>query len=495
MREGDRPDSFGSERMRIGRNQYLIASCGIENKFEYDQMLELGLYHVLLGERTQYQCLRSIEVEWLLIGYAIDVQHPQDNEEKMLIRLDESCDKDLTNLADMTFYWGGRWVLFSLRGNSLSAITDSCGLKQLFHGYNVFGSQSRYVAKVVNAEVDAKAEGYIKQAMAVDKEYAWPLDVTPYNGIKRLLPNHIYNKGQIYRIHPHEFFSGKSQEERVIAVADLLKTMMQAAATRTNLAVTLTAGWDSRLVLAACDKVKEKIDVVTLKYQHIADSHMDIQIPKQLCEKYGFVHKVLSCRHLAPGFVAAYKAHAENAHDYWIQMIQSVRDYGYEDWLWTKGSCNEVCRNSSGILYDWQVNTRVLSKLYGVMPCDYSKTIISRWLKSAKAYAAETGYSVLDLFYWEHRLGSWLAECLNEADVVGETFTPFSVRAYFELIKGVSISERISPDYRFFEEVLRASAMSLDIPVNPHRYDSFSAKVKCLLKNKLHLIYGMILSR
>ena len=110
-------------------------------------------------------------------------------------------------------------------------------------------------------------------------------------------------------------------------------------------------------------------------------------------------------------------------------------------------------------------------------------------------YTAETGYSVLDLFYWEHRLGSWLAECLNEADVVGETFTPFSVRAYFELIKDVPVSERISPDYHFFGEVLKASGMSLDMPVNPHRYDSLSAKMKCLLKNKWHLLYGMILSR
>lgn len=481
--------------MKIGRNQYLIVPWDMENKFEYDQMLELGHYHVLLGERTQCKYIRSAEREWLLIGYAIDAQHPQDDEGKMLTRLDEGCDKNLCNLADQTLYWGGRWVLFSLRGSSLSAITDCCGLKQLFHGCNVFGSQSRYVAMAINAEADVEAESYIKQTMAHDKEYAWPLDVTPYNNIKRLLPNHIYDKGEIQRIQPREHFSGMRQEKRVCAVADLLKKMMQAASFRTNLAVTLTAGWDSRLVLAACDEVKEKIDVVTLKYHHIADSHIDIQIPKHLCEKYGYMHKTLPCKSLETDFVEAYKVHSENAHEYWMQMTQSVRDYGYEDWFWTKGSCNEVSRNSSGILYDWQVNTRVLSKLYGVLPCDYSKAIIGKWLESAKVYAAETGYSVLDLFYWEHRLGSWLAECLNEADVVGETFTPFSVRAYFELIKDVPVSERISPDYRFFGEVLKASGMSLDIPVNPHRYDSLSAKMKCLLKNKWHLLYGMILSR
>ena len=136
--------------MKIGRNQYLIVPWDMENKFEYDQMLELGHYHVLLGERTQCKYIWSVEREWLLIGYAIDAQHPQDDEGKMLTRLDEGCDKNLCNLADQTLYWGGRWVLFSLRGSSLSAITDCCGLKQLFHGCNVFGSQSRYVAMAMN---------------------------------------------------------------------------------------------------------------------------------------------------------------------------------------------------------------------------------------------------------------------------------------------------------------------------------------------------------
>ena len=482
--------------MKIGKNQYLIVPRkSMGDKFQYDKMLKFGHYFVLLGDGCHTAVVRSSRMEILLVGYAIDAQNPQNKEEDMLNQLAIGLERNTENLSDLTLYWGGRWVLFIMHNENMIAMTDCCGLKQLLYASNVFGSQSRYVAYAVNNKEDADAKCYIQHAMAVDKEYSWPLYATPYRGIKRLLPNHLYDKGRVVRIHPSESFFYGSVSERTKAVLALLKNMVNAAGQRTNLAVTLTAGWDSRLVLAACDEMKDKIDVVTLKYHHIPDDHIDIQISKQLCEKYGYVHKILPCKALDAEFVEAYKKHSENAHEYWMQMAQCVRDYGYDDWLWTKGSCNEVGRNSSGILYNWQVSARILSKLYGILSCDYSKTIIREWMKGAQNYAAETKYSVLDLFYWEHRLGSWLAECLNEADVVGETFTPFNVRAYFELIKGVTISERISPNYKFFEDVLKVSGMDLSIPVNPHRYDSIASKIKCLMKNKLHILYGVILSR
>lgn len=495
MQESARLNPFSCEMMKIGRNQYLIVPWYMDNKFQYDTMLKYGFYHVLLGERCRTSITKSSGAEFLLLGYALDAEHPKDKEEDMLNRLATHLTMDADNLSDLTLYWGGRWVLFILRGDSVISMTDCTGMKQMFYGRNVYGSQSRYVAHALNSDADAKAKNYIKQAMTLDKEYSWPLDTTPYLSVKRLLPNHMYIKGNAVRVCPSEHFATMKTTCRTHLVANLIKKMIEAASYRSNLAVTLTAGWDSRLVIAACDSVKEKIDVITLKYHNMPDNHIDILIPKQICNKYGYSHKILPCNSLDPDFAETYKEHSENAHEYWMQIAQSIRDYGYENWLWIKGSCNEVSRNSSGVLYDWQVNTRVLSKLYGVLLCEYSKKIIRNWLVGAKAYAAKTGYSVLDIFYWEHRMGSWLAECLNEADVVGETFTPFNVRAYFELIKYVPVTERTSPYYRFFVDVLASSGMNLDIPVNPYRYDSIFAKLKCILKNKMHFLYGLILNR
>lgn len=480
--------------MKIGKNQYIIVPNGFEYDFEYKHTIALGSYLALLGDRCDYTYAEHNDYKCLLLGYAIDAEKPERDIDEMLAAMLGSLKADATNIADITLYWGGRWSVFLLRGNSLIAFNDACGLKQLFYSSNIFGSQSRYVAQAVRAKVEPQADNYIREAMRIDKEYSWPLSKTLFTNVYRLLPNHVYCEGRVKRISTTDRFISLNYTERIQAVSRLLRNAMIAANKYKRMAVTLTAGWDSRLVLVACEDVRKSIDVVTLKYTHISDSHIDVQIPKELCTNYGYNHVLLTCKPVDTEFAEEYKQHSENAHDYWIQMTQSVKDYGYQDWLWTKGSCNEISRNSSGVLYDWQITSNVLSKLYGIVANAYSKTILDNWLVEAKTYAKTSGYSLLDLFFWEQRLGSWLAECLNEADVVGETFTPFNIRAYFEIIKDVPVKYRVSPKYSFFEDVLNACGMDLDIPVNPNRYSSFRSKTKCLIKNKLHLLYGLILN-
>lgn len=480
--------------MKIGKNQYIILSETQRTMFEAEGCIAFGEKCALLGESCLFSHFKNERGECLLLGYALDAEHKDADASMMLNHFLSEVKADGSNVADITLYWGGRWVLAFIIDGHFFVFQDTCGLKQAFYSNGVIASQSRYVAKAVDAQVDKSSQEYIQHAKSQDKEYSWIFSDTLYSGVQRLLPNHIYCDGAVRRVYATNRFKNLSNKERVDAVADLLRSTVATAASRSKLAVTLTAGWDSRLVLAACKDVSERIEVVTLKYNHIPDSHTDMLIPIELCMRYCHQHRKLDCKPLQEDFVVAYRSHSENAHEYWMQMTQSVQDYGYQNWLWTKGSCNEIARNSSGILYDWQVSANVLSKLYGVFPCAYSRSVLNDWLVEAKTYAKETGYSVLDLFYWEQRLGSWLAECLNEADVVGETFTPFNVRAYFELIKDVPVRYRVSPKYSFFEDVLKANGMDLHIPINPGRYDSMQSKVKCVIKNKFHLVYMCILN-
>lgn len=480
--------------MKIEKNQYILIPCGIENKFQYSNVLKFCDYNVLLGEKCHATIMKNSRFNILLLGYAVDAQNPKDIENILLTRLIKYLAPDVSNISDLTLYWGGRWVLFVCYDNNLIAMTDCCGLKQLYYGSNVFASQSRYVAYATNSEIDNEAYNYINQAKVLNKEYSWPLDSTLYKSVKKLLPNHKYVCGNVQRIYISNHLINVKPDDWACEVSSLLENLLHAVSLRFKLAVTLTAGFDSRLVFSACNNIKSEIDVVTLKYHHVQDNDNDIIIPKKLCQKYGYKHKVLLCNPLKNDFIKAYKTHSENAHDYWIQMSQCVQDYGYNDWLWVKGSCNEVGRNSFGVLYNWQVNSRVLCKLYGIFKCKYSHNVINQWLKDANSYSQETGYSVLDIFYWEHRLGSWLAECINESDIVGETFSPFNVRAYFEIIKSVPVLQRIPPNYSFFMNLIKENGISFDIPVNPHRYDSFVARTKCYIKNKMPILYGIMLN-
>lgn len=63
-------------------------------------------------------------------------------------------------------------------------------------------------------------------------------------------------------------------------------------------------------------------------------------------------------------------------------------------------------------------------------------------------------YHILDLFYWEDRMGRWYSEVLNETDAAFDTLLPFNMRAIIEISLSFSKFEQRS-DYMFKELINR----------------------------------------
>lgn len=61
-------------------------------------------------------------------------------------------------------------------------------------------------------------------------------------------------------------------------------------------------------------------------------------------------------------------------------------------------------------------------------------------------------YHVLDLYYWENRMGRWHSEILNENDVCFETMMPFNMRAMIDISLSYSRLQRRSG--YIFEELI-----------------------------------------
>ena len=59
------------------------------------------------------------------------------------------------------------------------------------------------------------------------------------------------------------------------------------------------------------------------------------------------------------------------------------------------------------------------------------------WFSKAMPVVERSGVHMLDLFFWEQRIGSWYAQNLNELDIVHDTFSPFSYRPMLEIMLGV----------------------------------------------------------
>lgn len=86
-----------------------------------------------------------------------------------------------------------------------------------------------------------------------------------------------------------------------------------------------------------------------------------------------------------------------------------------------------------------------------------SKEILdSRFFESIRElyYDKVFDYHILDLYYWENRMGRWFSEVLNETDTAFETFLPFNVRSIIDISLSFGIKER-REDYMFKELINR----------------------------------------
>lgn len=61
-------------------------------------------------------------------------------------------------------------------------------------------------------------------------------------------------------------------------------------------------------------------------------------------------------------------------------------------------------------------------------------------------------YHVLDLYYWEIRMGRWMAEVLNETDFSFETLLPFNMREIMDISLSYNIDER--KNNTMFDEII-----------------------------------------
>ncbi len=157
-------------------------------------------------------------------------------------------------------------------------------------------SEPSLIADILDLKVDEDAASYLAAAVKIDPEYWWPGESTLYKGIRHLLPNHYLdlNTGKTGRYWPSRNLSMLPLDVVVRRCSFLLRGLLASAANRFNLMVTLTAGWDSRLVLAASKDIRHQLSYMTLRQAGEPDDDPDITVASKIASKLELRHQVVS---------------------------------------------------------------------------------------------------------------------------------------------------------------------------------------------------------
>ena len=465
--------------------------------------------HLTLGPRLKLTAHPELSVTQassgtksvVALGFLLDPTHPDAGDQEILDGLLERFGS-LEQLLQATSPLGGRWAIIATLKHQQYLFTDALGLRQVFYttpelvGDLYMMSEPAAGAAMLGLPVDHDARAYMDSAeFRTNPEYLWPAASSPFRGISRLLPNHYLDlgNGSCQRFWPERRLSKITLEDGAEKVAGLLTGLLRAAANRFDLAIAVTSGIDSRVVLAACKEIKDEVSFMTLRQWHMADDSPDITVPQTLLAQLEMKHDViLSQAPMTPEFGLIFKSNVYKAHEHYGPDAEAILGYFQRGKVTVTGSGGEVgrCpfRQELPFFDRKRVTAAFLSRIEIGTRNEFAISHFTNWLNDVNP---NHGINTLDLFEWEQGCGSWLPATQQEFDIAWkEIFTPFNCRDLVIAMLSVPVKYRKGPDYILFNRVIQKMWLEvLDAPINPHRkryiLSQYFHETKLLMKHVL----------
>ena len=443
-----------------------------------------------------------------LIGFILDPDSPTATDEQILHDLLMHF-SSIRALIAATARLGGRWILIADNENQHWLFHDALGLRQVCYtdpaetGALCAMSQSGLARDVLGLTFDDEAKDYMESfVFRSNLEYRWPGTATAFRGLKHLLPNHVLNldTGAVERYWPDKPLASLDPQCAVEEIAHLMQGLVAAGATRFDLALSLTAGLDSRLVLAAARHVKDCLTYVTVRQAKMPDIHADIEVPARLLGSLGLPHQVIRAESsMSPEFAYAFKSSVFLSHDHYGADAEAIfRTFGRKK-VALVGSGGEVgrCYTRVSRLRVWM--TSLEETLARIEVGTSQKFAVHHYRKWLDEMGDIYNVSVSDLFEWEQGHGNWVAMTELEFDIAWrDIYTPYNCRAVLATMLSVNGKYRKGPQHRLFEMLIRKLWPAvLTEPVNPHRKFLLIQRIKPLrlaVFIRIHWLEAIILA-
>lgn len=386
---------------------------------------------------------------------------------------------ELSEFPDDGFYRAldglvGRFVVIYRFGDSIRAITDATAMRPVFYseGGGEIASHSYLLASGDGGKVGLPFSS------------SFPANFTPFKGVRILLPNFVLDieSGDLERFWPRRAIEPQSVEKAARKTLALSTRAIETLAQDRDCWMAMTAGLDSRVLLAVA--LNAKIDFTAFTYGSNAATLVDRKVASLLASQFGIRHVV----------VPTAKPNDE--------LRKALSECHYWDHHWAAvGPLRKVIDNpeaavlSANILEIGQSNYRKLEWNAGAeeprnarqMAFVYYRKLSKRAKEEIRLYGRqkymdevanyfqrmidETGgltefLDPFDEYYWNIRMGTWHGPNTVEKDYYGEPLNPFNSRTIIESLLSVSKLDQYDTSV-FLRLISLVDSRLLDTPINP----------------------------
>ena len=440
-------------------------------------------------------CRVGKQDKWIaLMGYVLDPVHPfADNLEILTGLLDSlhACE----DLLAQTARFGGRWVLVAHDANRTIAFADAAGLRRVVYGpgseprQTWCASQAGPLAELLVLPLDPEAVDFARpDDPQAGNHLVWlPGDRTLYADVRLLLPNHYLDlaTGRPARYWPSADLPVVPLREAIAAASDTLRNLLESAGHRFDLMLALTAGWDSRLTLAAARHRAQNMFLYTTVLPHMAADSLDVAVPSRLLPRLGLKHHILDCGDSTDeAFAAVFRRNVSLAYDSHCPMAQALYDQTPSEGVCITGDVGEIAKgvyrmNRSG---NGDVTAHELAVLARLPTHRFVLKAFDEWLSGARAHTCNV--SLLDLFCWEQEAGRLQAKIQAECDIARESFAPMNCRSLLSTMLSVPDRYRQEPTLDLFRGIMERTWPDVLVePINGRPQVGTEAVVRRMLEH------------
>ncbi|MGD2034113.1 MAG: hypothetical protein PVF73_03595 [Bacteroidales bacterium] len=363
----------------------------------------------------------------------------------------------------------GRYAILFVKEDDIYLFNDPSASRKIFYTnhlkFNCCASEPHVLAKYLGIEKTKNDEvlAYYRSSEFFNGMKINIADNTIYDNIKQLLPNRylVLKTGTNKRFWPNKALKKILLNEATEKASEIISNIMMSFNKRYKLMIPITAGSDSRILLAASRKIIGNIYLYINKNEGMSDDHLDIRISKSLLNKIGLKSNVhIYSNRVDKDFEEIYNLNSAFPLKENMGLIYNVYFKNFQDRINLPGSFSDISRNFF-FTHKKRITPGLLTMIYMksihgyFIEQKYLTKNFKKWLSEIYELSNKCGYQILDLFNWEERNGNWYTKFQEDKDIAQEEFSAFNNRLFMDLCLGVHKKYRDIDTNIFYKSMVK----------------------------------------